>query len=82
MYVPLTYPKYSASLFAGNDFCRSAMACGSILYGRPLFVNLGIGKGVTLLASLSLTGIAGMIAIYYTGGALRAKSRFAQKAFR
>ena len=78
VYVPLSYPKYAASLFAGNDLCRSAMAAGSILYARPLFVNLGIGKGVSVLAGLSTLGIFGMVAIYLTGAKLRARSKFAQ----
>lgn len=78
VYVPLSYPKYAASLFAGNDLCRSAMAAGSILYARPLFINLGIGKGVSVLAGLSTLGIFGMVAIYLTGAKLRARSKFAQ----
>ncbi|CAG8098256.1 unnamed protein product [Penicillium olsonii] len=47
MYLPLAYPQYAASLFAGNDFVRSAMAGGAVLFGRPLFANLGVGKGVS-----------------------------------
>ena len=78
VYVPLSYPKYAASLFAGNDLVRSSMACGSILYARPLFINLGVGKGVSVLAGLSVLGIIGMTAIYFTGAKLRARSKFAQ----
>jgi DHA1 family multidrug resistance protein-like MFS transporter len=78
VYVPLSYPKYAASLFAGNDLTRSAMAAGSILYARPLFINLGIGKGVSVLGGLSTLGIIGMIALYFTGAKLRARSKFAQ----
>jgi DHA1 family multidrug resistance protein-like MFS transporter len=78
VYVPLSYPKYAASLFAGNDLVRSSMACGSILYARPLFLNLGVDKGITLLAGLSILGIFGMVAIYLTGAKLRARSKFAQ----
>lgn len=77
VYVPLSYPKYAASLFAGNDFFRSALACGSILFARPLFINLGIDKGVTLLAGLSTLGIIGMFTLYYFGAGLRARSKFA-----
>lgn len=77
VYVPLSYPKYAASLFAGNDLVRSAMAAGSIVYARPLFVNLGIGKGTSVLAGLSTLGIFGMIAIYLAGAKLRARSKFA-----
>jgi DHA1 family multidrug resistance protein-like MFS transporter len=78
VYVPLSYPKYAASLFAGNDLVRSAMAAGSIMYARPLFINEGIGKGVSVLAGLSVLGIIGMAAIYLTGAKLRARSKFAQ----
>ena len=77
VYVPLSYPQYAASLFAGNDFFRSALACGSILFARPLFINLGIGRGVSLLAGLSTLGVIGMFTLYYTGATLRARSKFA-----
>jgi DHA1 family multidrug resistance protein-like MFS transporter len=78
VYVPLSYPKYAASLFAGNDLVRSSLACGSILYARPLFINLGVAEGVSLLAGISVLGIFGMVAIYLTGAKLRARSKFAQ----
>jgi DHA1 family multidrug resistance protein-like MFS transporter len=78
VYIPLSYPRYAASLFAGNDLVRSSMAAGSIVYARPLFVNLGVGKGVSVLAGLSTLGIFGMVAIYLAGKKLRARSKFAQ----
>jgi DHA1 family multidrug resistance protein-like MFS transporter len=77
VYVPLSYPQYAASLFAGNDFIRSAMACGSILYARPLFTNLGIGKGVSVLAGLSTLGVGGMLTLWLYGALLRKRSKFA-----
>ena len=77
VYVPLSYPQYAASIFAGNDFFRSALACGSIMFARPLFINLGVGKGVSLLAGLSCMGVIGMFVLYYTGSSLRARSKFA-----
>ncbi|CAG8983130.1 hypothetical protein HYALB_00004573 [Hymenoscyphus albidus] len=77
VYVPLSYPQYAASLFAGNDFLRSAFACGSILFGRPLFINLGIGRGISLLGGLSVIGIVGMFGLYTKGAKLRARSMFA-----
>ena len=77
VYVPLSYPQYAASLFAGNDFFRSALACGSIMFARPLFLNLGVSKGVSLLAGLSCMGVIGMFVLYYTGASLRARSKFA-----
>lgn len=78
VWLPLSYPKYAASLFAGNDLTRSAMACGSIMYARPLFLNVGIAEGVSVLAGISIAGIFGMIAIYIYGAKLRARSKFAQ----
>lgn len=77
VYVPLSYPQYAASLFAGNDFFRSALACGSILFARPLFINLGVGRGVSLLAGLSTLGIIGMFILYFMGAKLRSRSKFA-----
>lgn len=78
VYLPLSYPEYAASLFAGNDLVRSSMACGSVLFARPLFLNLGVAEGVTLLAGLSIVGILGTVVIYYYGAKLRARSSFAQ----
>lgn len=77
VYVPLSYPQYAASLFAGNDFLRSAFACGSILFGRPLFINLGVGKGVSVLGGLSVIGIVGIFLLWIYGAKLRARSKFA-----
>ncbi|KAK5685758.1 hypothetical protein LTR17_026957 [Elasticomyces elasticus] len=79
VYLPLSYPEYAASLFAGNDLVRSSMACGSVLFARPLFLNLGIAEGVMLLGGLSIVGIIGTGVIYRYGAQLRARSKFAQK---
>jgi MFS transporter, DHA1 family, multidrug resistance protein len=79
IYIPFSYPKYAASLFAGNSIWRSGISCGSVVFARPLFVNLGVHRGVTLLAGLSVAGIFGTSAIYVFGKRLRARSKFAQK---
>jgi len=79
LYLPLSYPQYAASLFAGNDFIRSALAAGSIHFSYPMFQNLGVDKGVTLLAGLTIGCSAGVYALYFFGATLRAKSRFAAK---
>jgi len=47
------------------------------MFARPLFINLGVDKGVTLLACLSTLGIAGMFILYFVGARLRARSKFA-----
>ncbi|KAJ5976121.1 major facilitator superfamily domain-containing protein [Penicillium waksmanii] len=77
LYIPLTYPMYAASLFAANDFFRSALACGSVLFAHPLFGNLGVARGVSLLGGLSVIGIIGIWLLYFNGARLRALSKFA-----
>ncbi|KAI8717129.1 MFS domain-containing protein [Fusarium sp. LHS14.1] len=77
MYIPLSYPQYAASLFAANDLFRSAFASGSILFAHPLFANLGVARGTSVLGGLSATGIIGMILLYIYGAKLRALSTFA-----
>ncbi|RVX75323.1 hypothetical protein B0A52_00676 [Exophiala mesophila] len=79
MYLPLSYPQYSASLFAANDLCRSALAAGAVLFGHPLYVNLGVPEGISVLGGLTVAGVIGIWAIWYYGADLRARSRFAQK---
>ncbi|OAL35610.1 hypothetical protein AYO20_05229 [Fonsecaea nubica] len=79
IYIPLTYPQYAASLFAGNDFARSSIAAGAIHFSRPLFHNLGVGSGVSLLAGLTVGGIVGIFTLWKFGANLRARSRFAAK---
>ncbi|KAJ4387189.1 hypothetical protein N0V93_007778 [Gnomoniopsis smithogilvyi] len=80
IYVPISYPKYASSLFAGNDFFRSALACGSILFAEPLFGNLGVARGTTLLGGLSTIGIIGIYLLYIYGARLRALSKFAESS--
>ncbi|KAL5388025.1 hypothetical protein PMIN02_007884 [Paraphaeosphaeria minitans] len=76
-YVPMSYPQYAASLFAGNDFFRSLFAFGSVLFSRSMYIDLGVGKGLSLLGGLSVMGIIGMWALYFYGARLRARSKFA-----
>jgi len=78
VYLPFTYPKYAGSLFAANDFARSSFAAGSILYARPMFLKLGVGGGVSLLAGLCCVCILGVFGIYFLGAGLRKRSRFTQ----
>lgn len=77
-YLPLSYPRYAASLFAANDLCRSLFAVSCILFARSMFINLGIDGGVSLLVGLSCLGIIGMFCLWKYGAWLRSKSTFAQ----
>jgi DHA1 family multidrug resistance protein-like MFS transporter len=80
IYVPLSYPQYAASLFAANDFFRSVLAFASILFAKPLFGNLGVAGGTSLLGGLSTIGIVGIWALYFFGARLRSLSKFAVSA--
>jgi DHA1 family multidrug resistance protein-like MFS transporter len=77
LYLPLVYPQYAASLFAGNDFVRSALAAGAVHFSSPMFLNLGIGKGVSLLAGLTVGCSGGLYILFFFGAQLRARSKFA-----
>lgn len=79
LYLPFTYPQYAASLFAANDFARSSFAAGCILFSGPMFNNLGVAKGCSLLGGLAFGCTIGIYVLYYFGSNLRARSRFAVK---
>jgi len=79
LYLPFTYPKYAASLFAANDFARSGLAFASILFSRPMFDNIGVPAGISLLAGCTIACIVGLYALYIFGGDLRKRSKFAAK---
>lgn len=79
VYLAFSYPVYAGSVFAGNDFARSMLGAAAVLFSGPLFNNLGVGPGVSLLGALTAVCIIGIFVLYYFGGALRARSRFAAK---
>ncbi|KAJ1020564.1 hypothetical protein NDA13_005879 [Ustilago tritici] len=79
LYVPLVYPKYAASLLAANNFCRSTLAAGFVMSGHPLFKNLGVGPGVSLLAGLTVLCVPALLLLYKYGELLRSKSKFTEK---
>ncbi|CAI7613539.1 uncharacterized protein N7487_008365 [Penicillium crustosum] len=78
IYLPTTYPRYAASLFAANTFLRSVLACTAIHFSQPLFDNLGIGKGCSVLGGLTAGCFFGVVALWHFGPTLRARSRFAE----
>lgn len=79
VYLPLVYPQYAASLFAGNDFARSLVAAGAIMFSRPMYIGIGVGPGCSLLGALTAACIAGICVLYFYGDKLRARSRFSAK---
>lgn len=79
VYLPWVYPQYAASLFAGNDLARSALAFAAVLYGTPMYTGLGVGGGCSLLGGLTALCILGLFGLYFYGKKLRARSRFSMK---
>ncbi|KAM0756248.1 cycloheximide resistance protein [Meredithblackwellia eburnea MCA 4105] len=77
LYIVLSYPQYSASILASNDFIRSALAAGFLHAGDPMFKRMGVNGGVSFLAGLTILGVVGIYLMYHFGARLRAKSRFA-----
>lgn len=79
IYLPLVYPQYAASLFAGNDFARSTLACAAVLFSGPMYKGIGIGPGCSLLGALTAGCIAGIFILYFYGEKLRSRSKFSAK---
>lgn len=79
LYLPFTYPQYAASLFAANDFARSAFAAGATEFSGPMFHNLGVPMGCSLLGGLTVGCTVLFYCLYFFGADLRKKSRFAVK---
>ncbi|GAA5914478.1 MFS transporter [Sporobolomyces salmoneus] len=78
VYVSLSYPKYAASVLAGNDLFRSVFASVFPLFGTRFFTSLGLGGGSSLLAGVSILMIPLLFLIMRYGATLRARSSFAE----
>jgi DHA1 family multidrug resistance protein-like MFS transporter len=66
-------------VFAATDFTRSAFACGAVIFSRPLYENLGVGPGCSLLAGLTIGCVVGIYVLYNYGEKLRLRSKFVSK---
>lgn len=76
-YMAVAYPSHSASLFAMNDFARSTLAFAAIMWSGPLYRNLGVGRGTSLIGAFTVPCVFGIFALYKFGPELRKRSRFA-----
>jgi DHA1 family multidrug resistance protein-like MFS transporter len=79
LYLPFTYPNYAASLFAANDFARSAFAAGCVLFSQPMFAKLGVPAGISLLGGLTVGCTLCLYVLYFFGASMRSRSKFASK---
>lgn len=78
VYLERAYPKYAASLFAGNDLARSGLAACTVHFSLPMYHDLGPGPGVSLLGGLSVACIGPLLLLFFYGDKLRARSRFSE----
>ncbi|KAI5361852.1 Putative major facilitator superfamily, MFS transporter superfamily [Septoria linicola] len=78
IYLPFTYPRYASSLFAANGLSRASLAAAAILFSIPMFENMGVDKGVTLLGGLCCGCCVGIYILYFFGAKLRKRSKFAE----
>ncbi|WVQ79859.1 hypothetical protein IAT38_001959 [Cryptococcus sp. DSM 104549] len=76
-YLPYAYPKYAASALASNDFFRSIMGAAMPVVAHPLFGNLGIDWGNTLIGLISVCMIPIPFILLRAGPGLRKRSPLA-----
>ncbi|GAV54675.1 hypothetical protein ZYGR_0AN01430 [Zygosaccharomyces rouxii] len=80
-YLAFSYPKYLASVYAGNGIMRAGFACAFPLFGKAMYDNLAI-KGYPVAWGSSILGFFSMalacipFVLYKYGPYLRSKSKF------
>lgn len=77
-YETQAYPKYAASVLAGNDFLRSSFGGGFPLFASQMFHNLGVGWACTLLGCLTVVFMPYPFLLYTYGERIRMRSKYAQ----
>lgn len=65
-------------LTALQAFMRSALACSAIHFSQPLFGNLSVAKGCSVLGGLTAACFFGMFTLWRYGAKLRSRSKFAE----
>ncbi|OJZ85535.1 hypothetical protein ASPFODRAFT_137756 [Aspergillus luchuensis CBS 106.47] len=76
-YEAQAYPKYAASVLAGNDFLRSSFGGGFPLFATQMFHNLGVGWACTLLGCLTVVFMPYPFLLYRYGEKIRMRSKYA-----
>ena len=77
VYLGDAYPKYIASVFAGNDLMRSAFGAAFPLFANAMYRKLGVSWASSLLGFLSMAFVPIPFVLYYHGGRIRAASKMA-----
>jgi MFS transporter, DHA1 family, multidrug resistance protein len=77
-YLGDAYPKYVASVYAGNDLVRSSFGAGFPLFANAMYTRLGVGWATSLLGFLSIAFIPIPFVLYLYGERIRGKSKMAR----
>ncbi|KAJ5797757.1 uncharacterized protein N7503_007053 [Penicillium pulvis] len=77
-YLAHAYPRYAASVLAGNDFMRSSFGAGFPLFASAMFHNLGVGWACTLLGCLTIVFMPFPFILFYMGRRIRMASKYAR----
>lgn len=77
-YLGDAYPKYVASVYAGNDLVRSAFGAAFPLFASAMYSKLGVGWASSLLGFLAVAFIPIPFVLYFYGGAIRGRSKMAR----
>jgi MFS transporter, DHA1 family, multidrug resistance protein len=72
------YPKYIASVYAGNDLFRSGFAAAFPLFANAMYKRLGVGWASSLLGFLSVAFIPIPFLLYRYGEQIRKRSKMAR----
>ena len=77
-YLGDAYPKYVASVYAGNDLVRSASGAAFPLFAHAMYKRLGIDWASSLLGFLSILFIPVPFVLYVYGERIRRRSKMAR----
>ena len=77
-YLGDAYPKYVASVYAGNDLVRSSFGASFPLFANAMYTRLGVGWATSLLGFLSIVFIPIPFVLYFYGEKIRGRSKMAR----
>ncbi|KAJ3542932.1 hypothetical protein NM688_g5922 [Phlebia brevispora] len=76
-YLADCYPRYVASVLAGNDFFRSMIGAAFPLFSTAFFHNLGVGQACSVLGGVAVAMLPIPFVLHIYGARIRAWSKFA-----
>ncbi|KAL8921019.1 MAG: hypothetical protein Q9208_005910 [Pyrenodesmia sp. 3 TL-2023] len=76
-YLGDAYPKYVASVFAGNDLIRSVVGAAFPLFANSMYRKLGVDWASSMLGFLSIAFIPIPFVLYFYGKRIRMASKMA-----